>query len=268
VPTSWSPGSGGPAGPTDAAVKHALELEWHEAHPDAGADERISRYKKLVLRRLRERQWALLGSVAGKRALDVGCGVGRETVELARRGATVVGVDLSPAVLERARARTAEAGVTERVELRVAAAETLAQEGERFDVVIGNGILHHVDLRAFQETLPALLRPDGVAQFVEPLAHNPLLRIYRRLTPALHSPTEQPLTQADVRALTRRFRRASVDYVNLAGLLLLPAPYVVGGAVADMLLGLALRADRALFAVLPALARYSQYVVIQLGAPS
>src|SRR6266550_4664330 len=85
---SWSPSS------MSRSAKHALELAWHEAHPDEGQDERISTYKKLVIGRLRQRQWALLGDVAGKRVLDVGCGVGRETVALARRGAQVVAVDL------------------------------------------------------------------------------------------------------------------------------------------------------------------------------
>jgi 2-polyprenyl-3-methyl-5-hydroxy-6-metoxy-1,4-benzoquinol methylase len=256
------------SGSADAAeAKHALELEWHEAHPEVSEDEQISRYKKLVLRRLRERQWAMLGDVTGKRVLDVGCGVGRETVELARRGARVVAIDLSPALVARARDRATEAGVADRVEFRVGLAEETATDGGRFDVVLGNGVLHHIDIPAFKTFLPALLQPGGVAQFAEPLIHNPLLRVYRRLTRQLHSPTERPLSQDDVLAFARGFRTVRLEYVNFVGLVLLPAPYVVGDHVADRLLGLALMGDRALFGAWPELQRFSQYVIMQLGDP-
>jgi len=261
VPTSLSRGS-------DATrAKHALELAWHESHPDVSEDERISRYKKLVLRRLRERQWAMLGDVTGKRVLDVGCGVGRETVALAARGARVVAVDLSPTLVAKARERAAAAGVAARVEFRVVAAEDVAAAGERFDVVIGNGVLHHIDIPVFKRTLSALIGPGGTAQFQEPLIHNPLLRLYRLVTRSQHSPTERPLSQRDVHDFARGFRRARVEYFNLLGLFLLPAPYVVGDRPAAWLLDLTLAADRMLTALVPWLRRFSQYVVIQVGEP-
>jgi len=73
-------------------------------------NERISVYKQLILRRMRERQWSMLGDLTGKRVLEVGCGVGRETVELAMRGAQVVASDLSPTLVDRARRRASESG--------------------------------------------------------------------------------------------------------------------------------------------------------------
>jgi SAM-dependent methyltransferase len=55
----------------------------------------------------------LLGGAAGKRVLDLGCGVGQAAVTLARRGATVIGVDASNRMLDRART------IAERAEARV-----------------------------------------------------------------------------------------------------------------------------------------------------
>jgi SAM-dependent methyltransferase len=247
------------------AARHALELQWHEEHPNASADGQISTYKKLVLRRLRERQWAMLGPLAGKRVLDVGCGVGRETVELAQRGARVMAADLSPALVATARRRADDAGVADRIEFKVGAAEDLVPEGERFDVVIGNGVLHHLDIATFKSSLLRLLKPDGVAQFQEPLVHNPLLRLYRRLTPHLHSPTERPLADEDISAFVRGFREVHVDYFNLVGLLLLPAPYVVGRRVSNAMLRWALHCDRVILQRVPALRKFCQYVIIQVG---
>lgn len=248
------------------ATKHALELQWHEEHADQGEDEQISAYKTLVLECMRERQWALLGDLTDKRVLDVGCGVGRETVELARRGAHVVAVDLSPTLVAAARRRVVDAGVEHRVEFKACAAEDLAAHGDRFDVVMGNGVLHHFDIPAFKSTLLKLLRPGAVAQFAEPLGHNSLLRLYRRLTPGWHSPTERPLTAMDIAVFVEGFRSPRVEYFNLVGLAFLAAPYVLGRRFSRALLHLALRWDSTILRGRPALGRLAQYVIIQVGA--
>lgn len=54
---------------------------------------------------------ALVGAGPGLSVLDLGCGPGRHSVELARRGLRVTGVDRTSAYLERARAAAADAGV-------------------------------------------------------------------------------------------------------------------------------------------------------------
>jgi len=249
------------------ATKHALELQWHEEHADQGEDEQISKYKTLVLEGMRERQWALLGDLTDKRVLDVGCGVGRETVELARRGARVVAVDLSPTLVAAARKRVGDAGFGHRVEFKACAAEDLAADGDQFDVVLGNGVLHHFDLPAFKTTLVQLLKPGAVAQFSEPIGHNPLLRLYRWLTPGLHSPTERPLTATDIAGFVAGFRSVRVEYFNFTGLALLAAPYLVGRRASRALLRLALRWDGTILKGRPALQRLCQYVIVQVGAP-
>jgi SAM-dependent methyltransferase len=61
--------------------------------------------------------WETLGLAPGARVLDAPCGSGRHAVELAGRGATVVGLDISDEVIALARERASERGVAERVEL-------------------------------------------------------------------------------------------------------------------------------------------------------
>jgi ubiquinone/menaquinone biosynthesis C-methylase UbiE len=74
-----------------------------------------------------------IGSDKKKRILDIGCGTGRHTIELAKRGYTVTGVDLSESQLKRAREKAAEAGVNIRFEQ--ADARTLTFENE-YDVAL------------------------------------------------------------------------------------------------------------------------------------
>ena len=78
--------------------------------------------------------WALLGLQPGEQLLDVGCGTGRHAVALAAMGAVVTGVDLSSAMLERARARAVAAGVD--IELVEADARALPDGLEPHNVAI------------------------------------------------------------------------------------------------------------------------------------
>lgn len=107
----------------------------------------------------------------GDRVLDVGCGLGRYTVALARRQLAVEGMDLTPALVERL--RQADPGIPAHVgDLTAPPAELHGA----FDVVTGFFMLHHVaDLPAAFQGVRALLRAGGRAVFVEP---NPLFPGY------------------------------------------------------------------------------------------
>jgi cyclopropane-fatty-acyl-phospholipid synthase len=104
-----------------------------------------------------------LGLRPGDRVLDVGCGWGSFAVHAAQRhGVDVVGITLSPPQADLARGRSAEAGVADRVEIRVADYRDLA--GERYDAIASIGMVEHVganriDLYARQ--LADLLEPGG-----------------------------------------------------------------------------------------------------------
>jgi SAM-dependent methyltransferase len=79
----------------------------------------------------------MLGAHAGERILDVGCGTGHLTAEIAATGANVVGVDQSPAMIEQARANFPA------LRFDVQDARSLPYEGE-FDAVFSNAVLHWV----------------------------------------------------------------------------------------------------------------------------
>ncbi len=84
--------------------------------------------------------WSAIGvaladelDVAGRRVLDAACGTGNTTLALARAGADVVGVDLTPALLDVARRRAEEAGLA--VEWREGDLLDLPADDEAFHVV-------------------------------------------------------------------------------------------------------------------------------------
>jgi 2-polyprenyl-6-hydroxyphenyl methylase / 3-demethylubiquinone-9 3-methyltransferase len=100
--------------------------------------------------------------VAGKRVLDVGCGGGILSDAMARRGADVLGIDLSSKALKVAQLHAMEAA-TPSVEYREVAVEALAQEGPaQFDMITCMEMLEHVpDPSSIVAACATLVKPGG-----------------------------------------------------------------------------------------------------------
>ena len=99
----------------------------------------------------------------GERVLDVGCGWGSFAVHAAREhGVNVVGITLSEPQAQAARRRAAEAGVADRVEVRVMDYREL--QGERFDAIASIGMVEHVganQIDVYAARLAGLLGDGG-----------------------------------------------------------------------------------------------------------
>src|SRR5690348_16471524 len=82
---------------------------------------------------------------AGKRVLEIGCGLGTDTMNFARAGANVTAIDLSAKSLELARRRAEVFGLEDRIRFVEANAEHLADHVEpgAYDVVYSFGVIHH-----------------------------------------------------------------------------------------------------------------------------
>jgi SAM-dependent methyltransferase len=153
------------------------EIEAHNAtqrkyfsHEKRGMRPRSSTY----LARQTDELVTFAGIEPGMRILDVGCGQGRYTLPLARRGIRVEGLDLSPAMVEALR-RAAE-----RSELAIPLheADVLHPPAEldgAFEAVVGFFTLHHLhDVEACLASMVSLLAPNGRIAFLEPNPYNPL----------------------------------------------------------------------------------------------
>ena len=122
---------------------------------------------------------ALLRARPGGRVLDLGCGGGHVSYRAAPHAAEVVACDLTPEMLDVVQ-HTARVRGLNNVTVREAAAEALPFETGMFDVVLCRFSAHHwQDLEAGLRETRRVLRPDGVAAFIDTVApDHPLLDTY------------------------------------------------------------------------------------------
>lgn len=121
--------------------------------------------------------FAIAPIAPGSAILDIGCGAGIDLI-VARRltgdGGRVCGVDLTPSMLERARANFAAVAISD-IEVQLVDSAILPYPDDTFDVVISNGVINLSPAKPqlFAEIL-RVLKPHGRVQFADIILERPL----------------------------------------------------------------------------------------------
>lgn len=158
-----------------------------------------------------------LGEVRGKYLLDLGCGAGENSVYFARRGANCVAGDYSPGMVEVALKLAARNQV--QIEGRVVNAIALDFPDNTFDIVYASNLLHHIpEPRLVLKEMHRVLKPGGKACFWDPLKHNPVINVYRRMATKVRTEDETPLDIAIVDFVRSHFSTVQYDTFWLATL--------------------------------------------------
>ena len=113
----------------------------------------------------------------GMSVLELGCGIGYFTRELARSGADIVAIDVSPELLEIAKVDCAAENV--RYEIQNACA--LSYPDAVFDSVVGSSVLHHLEIKEALREIYRVLKVDGTIYFTEPNMLNPQIAIQKNI---------------------------------------------------------------------------------------
>jgi ubiquinone/menaquinone biosynthesis C-methylase UbiE len=157
---------------------------------------------------------------AGSRLLEIGCGMGSDLLQLARRGLNVTGVDLTDAGIELARKRFSIYG--QQADLRVADAESLPFAEMSFDVVYSFGVLHHTpDTPRSIREVHRVLKPGGKAFIM--LYYRPSLNYLAHYLTGVpfdgskrdKCPVERAYNKREIREMFADFKEVSigVDYL-------------------------------------------------------
>ena len=113
----------------------------------------------------------------GMTILELGCGAGYFTGELARSGADIIAIDVSPELLEIAKANWSAPNV--RYEIQNAYALTYSDA--TFDSVVGSSILHHLEIEEALREAYRVLKPGAAIYFTEPNMLNPQIAIQKNV---------------------------------------------------------------------------------------
>lgn len=167
-----------------------------------------------------------MGSLAGKRLLDIGAGLGESSVYLARLGADVTLVDISPGMVDLAARLGHRHGV--RLNSMVGDVEALDLPENTFDIVYIANTIHHVrDRRRLFHQVQRTLKAGGRFFSWDPLAYNPLIKAYRRMATKVRTPDEAPLTHRDVELAREYFANVGHREFWIASLALFLKYYCV-----------------------------------------
>lgn len=141
--------------------------------------------------------------------LDVGCGLGENSLLFAKWGAQVTGVDISGTSIAVARQRAASLGLTERTSFLETAFELTDTTSGAYDIVWCAAFLHHVldRLDHVCGLLTRLLAPRGFVLFSEPVRLSRAIKVLRGLMPirVAGTPDERPLERHDLDIISTRF---------------------------------------------------------------
>jgi 2-polyprenyl-6-hydroxyphenyl methylase/3-demethylubiquinone-9 3-methyltransferase len=163
--------------PEEAAHFGKLAADWWDPKGSSGMLHRLNPVRLGYIRDQIDRHFGsdatLRQPLAGKRALDMGCGAGLLCEPLARLGATVTGVDAAPENTAAAQVHAASVGLS--IDYRSGDNDAVA--GERFDLVTSLEVIEHVsDPAAFIAGLAGALADGGLMMLSTP-NRTPLSRL-------------------------------------------------------------------------------------------
>lgn len=174
-----------------------------------------------------ENRWILsrMGNLTGKYMLDLGCGAGESSVYFSLKGARCLAGDYSPGMAETTKRLARRYGIE--LEVRTVNAMKLDFAENTFDIVYAANLLHHVDKNRALREIHRVLKPGGIAALWDPLRHNPLINIYRRLASKVRTPEEQALSIQYIDDVKEIFAHVEYDTFWLATLWIFVRFYLV-----------------------------------------
>jgi ubiquinone/menaquinone biosynthesis C-methylase UbiE len=208
----------------------------------------------------------LLDNSKNKNVLEYGCGLSSYAYFLAQNGALkAMGIDISNVAIDQANDRATKEGLSHKMEFVVMDAEQLTFQDNTFDLICGNGIIHHLDLNKAYSELARTVRSDGVVIFTEPLGHNPFINLFRKLTPGIRTIDEHPLLMKDIALAKNYFESIETKFYFLTTLAAIPfRNKSFFPKLRDFLTDI----DKALFRCLPFLRKHAWMAIIVLKNPN
>jgi len=246
----------------DLEKRHESEKEFHdlkltvnkkESYYDIGFTDII--FKEMLKK---------LGDINQKNVLEFGCGDGWLTRLLASKGANIWSFDISNEAVNQNKAMIKQMKLEHRVQIDQMAAEELKYDSDMFDIILGNAILHHLEIEKSLKEMRRVLKKGGRAIFLEPLGHNPLINLFRKCTPNMRSKDETPFRFEDFITIRKYFPKFQHDEYYLFVVFALSFYFIGAKSLSLKSRDLLARFDQFIISCIPFLRRYCWYSIFEL----
>jgi ubiquinone/menaquinone biosynthesis C-methylase UbiE len=166
----------------------------------------------------------------GKVFLDYACGNGEKAIYAAQCGAKLsIGIDISSVSIDNARKAAEENGVKDNIFFCQGDAENTKLPDRSIDTILCSGMLHHLDLSYAFPEMRRILAPDGKILAIEALGYNPLIQLYRNLTPQMRTEWEKHhiLNFDDLKFAKRFFNIGDIKFWHILAYIAAHIPFAL-----------------------------------------
>ncbi len=150
--------------------------------------------------------------------LEYGCGDTKSYLTYAPIAKKYDAIDISDIAIDRLNKENTH----DHVKFHVMDAMNMDFDDNSFDLVHGCGIIHHLDIEKSMNEVSRVLKTGGKAIFWEPLGLNPVINLYRMITPSARTPDEHPLLPKDFRTIENYFLKVDIKFYGLTTLAAVP----------------------------------------------
>jgi len=210
----------------------------------------------------------LINKCEGKKALDYGCGNGIHSIWLAKRGAEVIGIDLSKNSLQIAKEKAEKKGIGNNVNFLLMDCENMEFSDNSFDIIFDGGTFSSLDFKKILPDLARVLNPKGFLIGIETLGHNPLTNLKRKINKITGKRTEWAvshiLRMENLKQAEKYFGKIEMHFFHLTSWMAFPFLRLPGGKI---LLNLLEKLDSCLLKMFPFLNKYSFKIVFIFSRP-
>lgn len=205
--------------------KTKREKDWHNKRFASGEDTRATSKVSYAYQAIKyaERKFKFMQKKTNLRVLDVGCGRGiQRALDFIELKCIYTGIDISEECIKSNISDIKN--ISEKVNYLVDDANLLSSlKGQTFDLIILTGTLHHLDIDKSLKAIKKVLNPSkGEVLMWEPMGTNPIINLFRNLTPNLRTPDEKPLNFKDLKKIKKFFPNTRYELHSLLSIFVIP----------------------------------------------
>lgn len=198
------------------------EKEFHDKRYRKNKGHRGLVTKSYIAYKFAVERHQFLTDVKESRVLEIGCSLGISKAKFFKhKNCSYTGINISENCINKNKDLAKKENLD--VEYITDDGNTLSSlKGRKFDLIFMTGVLHHLEYDIALPTLRSLLDENGKLIMLEPMATNPLINLFRALTPKIRTVDEHPLNFSDFDYIKQFFPSSIFELHSISSVIMIP----------------------------------------------